>query len=209
MNVPVSAMHPREYARIFGSDPFAIRTDELIVDIGSGYSDLTSLVPEGYVIQIDPAYGRLAKDELFAEDASFARVPMALGDDNPAAKKVINEISKLVPDRVTIANALRYIPHEDRTTALQTCLSLARDSIFQIYPFQSSDAEAVARDAVALGYEVSVHRPNIRRLRQALFTVATINNTITIEQQHPRVKPAARKRMAQLLTEHTALLGKG
>ncbi|HSX43963.1 MAG TPA: hypothetical protein VLE69_01525 [Candidatus Saccharimonadales bacterium] len=195
-------MNVREFNRVFGSQPYKINPSEVIADIGSGYSDLSNLVHDGLVIQVDPLYAELDSSQLISPDNRVMRVPVALGSNDDLTRRALDLISGLKPDRVTMANALRYIPGNEKVRALEQMLFLGQGGITQLYPYRSSKSETVVEKGTKLGFNITAQKVSLGGLRQATYALGRINSTLTVEPQRKKTGPADRNKLAELIASH-------
>jgi hypothetical protein len=191
----VTGMKSAEYARVFGGDLTPIQVDESIIDIGSGLSDLSGVAPEGILVQVDPIYTEYLIQE------HVARVPGRIGAFDKHTARTLSYLEKIEADRVTIANALKYISGEERITAIAQIVQLAQFGIAQIHPFKSRFAEDVITGAEQMGFEVVAQNVGLGGLRQIAYKAGRINSTISIVNQPKKVGPSDRRKLAQLITK--------
>jgi hypothetical protein len=189
-------MKVREFERVFGGEPTPLMTYETVIDIGSGYSDLGGL-DVAQVVQIDPVYAGAATTPNGAAQFGFA-----VGQNTPPVRELVSTLSEANAHRVTMANTYRYIPRDERLTALQQMLQLAHSGILQIYPIMNRYAEKVTVDAARHGARVIVQSGGHLGLRQAVMGVARSNNTLTVLEQQHKAGPADRKRLATTIAEY-------
>lgn len=195
-------MNVSEYNRVFGQDPFTIKYDEFVVDIGSGDSRLTPMVPDGLLIQIDPAYEGLSLEQLAPLSGEFVRLPLQIGTKGPLIRDVFEVLDGMKPNRVTMANALRYVPEDNKVRALEQMLALGQDGLTQLYPYRTNASRELSEKASDLGFGVTAQKIGLGGLRQVAYAVARINTTLTIEQQNRRIGPADQKKLAKLIVAH-------
>lgn len=194
--IPVTTMKPREYRTVFGFAPFGIAPGEFLVDIGSGNTDLTPLshsTPDLKIIQIDPAYAGLPEEKLSGETATaaFARVPLALGSRDKTAMTQAAKIAEILQGkaaRVTAANTLRYLDVAARAAAIAQMITIADTGLVQIYPVVKTGFDKIATTSAGLGISASLHTNGIAGIRQIVYGLSGLNNTLTIDlrnQQRP------------------------
>jgi hypothetical protein len=191
----VTGMKLSEYTRVFGGDLTPFHPDEVVIDIGSGLSELKGLASDGFVVQVDPIYSE------FISDPQRALVPGRIGVNSEESARNLPVLEKINAHRVTIANTLRYLTAEEKTLAITQILQLSRNGIAQIYPVKDKVVEDIIEDAECLGFGVVAQAVSLSGLRQLAYKVGRINTTLSIVEQPKKVGPSDRRRVAQVIAK--------
>ncbi len=191
----VTGMKLAEYMRVFGGDQTPFFSDEVVIDIGSGVSDLGGLAPEGTVVQVDPIYSE------FSTDNHRVFVPGRIGKNDSETSRTLSVLEKIDADRVTIANTLRYLSMEERSLAVAQILQISNSGIAQIYPVRNKISNDIVIQAEKLGFNVVAQTVGLRALRQIVYKVGGINTVISIIEQPKKAGPSDRRRVAQVIAE--------
>ncbi len=189
-------MNVAEYTRVFGGEGTPFHPDDVVIDVGSGRSNLSKL-PVHSVVQVDPIYMGIGETV-----RSLFQMPIAIGDQDPVTLKVINHMAKLEADRVTLANTYRYIDQRKQLPALEQLLLLGTSGIVQIYPVRTKVVDAIAEGAQKIGFNAFGQKAGVGSVRQAVFKSVGTNTTLCIDEQPARVGPADRARMARVIRPH-------
>jgi hypothetical protein len=191
----VTGMKLSEYTRVFGGDLTPFHPGEVVIDIGSGLSDLKGLAPDGFVVQVDPIYSE------FVSEPQRALVPGRIGENSDESARNLPVLEKINAHRVTTANTLRYLSAEEKTIAIAQILQLSRNGIAQIYPIKNKAVEDIIEEAECLGFGVVAQAVSMSGVRQLAYKVGRINTTISIVEQPKKVGPSDRRKVAQVIAK--------
>jgi hypothetical protein len=188
-------MDTPEYTQVFGREPYPLKSDETIIDVGSGWSNLSTLCAVGKIVQIDPVYSEQATLE------HITRIPAELGTRSPQTARLVSQLCALQPTRVTSANMLMAMGPEERTITFEQMLRMGAHGIVQVYPFRQRHADFVSQAANEFGFDTMVTRAGLRDMRQKIYLGLGINHTLTIQPRRGYVGPRERRALAKSITQ--------